>query len=924
MAYNKKITITLSTDTAKAIAGLDSVAKRTDKIGHQFTDIGRGLNSVFDPAFNVLMTGVTAASAAMAGLGIAALSVGGSFEKQMSLVQGVAGATNDELARMKAKAEELGATLPISASEAASAMYNLASSGMSVNDILLSINDIVAISIAQNHDLESSSALVVSTQKEFHLTAKDTGQIVDVYSNAISNSMLNMTKLGESMKTVGPLAYALGMSLEETVAAMEVLADLGLEGSMIGTSLRRVLSGLADQTGEAGLILEQLGVRVREANGDMRDFSDIMQDLKDAGMSAEQALKLFGDRGAVAAIALADAADSLGKLEEELKRYGKTQEQVNLQQATFENKVKSLRSAVEAGLIEIFDQIHERAGDYADDLTEITRATGEWLDATDAIDQVLDGFFEGLGLGLPDVESFKETLNSLDPAEIAEKFEEFGRGIRSVFDAFKTLVDAIPWQQLIDNLDTITKIIVGGWVAGKITIIGDAILLLSGALTSLAGSAATVDATIMGSTVLKGLFGLGGGTAALAALSTAGITAVVYELMNPTKLDATAESMELIEKALNGDREAFKQLNPEMQKWLETTGQVKGFLEGQNEELKVTSEEVADLAERMRVMTQYFDSFMISPDGIVTQLKGNFSAEIIDVYSKLGQAGLDALMEKFQTLPEETRELMLETVNQVQTSLKTTDESTKTTGEKADKLTVSLGQSMVDFANYVTQAKRNAVRAVREFGVDADEAGETFKTAVVDKAEATANNLVNVFQDPQMRTNFINSLKSLGKSAGNELYSAVADALDKTNKLTGDSRVISDTLKNYGLRGSVKDWEVEVVKDSQTQTLYKVTSGTQELFHTIMKGQQDVGNYDWTKALDIEGMKNSLNSGLSGMSDLAATQGDTIGKQLETGIKTHIDSAVAYAKAKLKEVNVSGSSSSGDGKSLSKVGRSEI
>ena len=83
------------------------------------------------------------------------------------------------------------------------------------------------------------------------------------YTTLFRSTALNMSKLAEGLKYVAPAASATGMKLEEAVAAMEVLANAGLSGEMIGTGLSMTLSKIAASS-------SILGVRTKELDGTMR------------------------------------------------------------------------------------------------------------------------------------------------------------------------------------------------------------------------------------------------------------------------------------------------------------------------------------------------------------------------------------------------------------------------------------------------------------------------------------------------------------------------------------------------------------------------------------------------------------------------------------------------------------------------------
>jgi hypothetical protein len=116
------------------------------------------------------------------------------------------------------------------------------------------------------------------------------------------------------MSTVAPGAAALGLSIEDTAAAIGVLSDAGIQASSAGTGLRRVLSGLTNPTAGAPAALEGMGLTMRQVSPEANSFVDIIATLADAGLGASEALEIFGDRGGPAILALTGQVPRLREL----------------------------------------------------------------------------------------------------------------------------------------------------------------------------------------------------------------------------------------------------------------------------------------------------------------------------------------------------------------------------------------------------------------------------------------------------------------------------------------------------------------------------------------------------------------------------------------------------------------------------------
>jgi TP901 family phage tail tape measure protein len=88
--------------------------------------------------------------------------------------------------------------------------------------------------------------------------------------------------MGETFRYVAPIAGALGFSVEDTSEAIGLMANAGIKSSQAGTSLRTIMNSL---TGPIDIVGENLGevtIQTTNADGSMRDLSDILADCRSA------------------------------------------------------------------------------------------------------------------------------------------------------------------------------------------------------------------------------------------------------------------------------------------------------------------------------------------------------------------------------------------------------------------------------------------------------------------------------------------------------------------------------------------------------------------------------------------------------------------------------------------------------------------
>ena len=244
------------------------------------------------------------------GVATAAMKVGNTFEAQMSRVQGISGATGDELEKLKDQAIELGAATSFSATEAAQGMENLASAGFTTNEIMEAMPGLLDLAASSGADLATASEIAASAVRGFGLEASDTAHVADVFAEAAARTNAQTEDMGEAMKYIAPVANAMGQSLEMTAAAIGIMSDAGIKGSQAGTSLRGALSRLAKPTDVMQEKMDQLGLSFYDAQGNMLPLTGIVEQLetKMAGLTQEQRnnalVTLFGQESLSGMLAL--------------------------------------------------------------------------------------------------------------------------------------------------------------------------------------------------------------------------------------------------------------------------------------------------------------------------------------------------------------------------------------------------------------------------------------------------------------------------------------------------------------------------------------------------------------------------------------------------------------------------------------------
>ena len=251
--------------TNATLAKIDEAGEKLQNIGSSVENVGKKFLPV---------------TAAVTGLGTAAVKTAADFDSEMSKVSAISGATGDDFDQLRAKAREMGAKTKFSASEAASAMEYMAMAGWKTGDMLNGIEGIMNLAAASGEDLATTSDIVTDALTAFGLSAADSGHFADILAAASSNANTNVSMMGETFKYCAPIAGALGFSAEDTAEAIGLMANSGIKASQAGTSLRTIMNNLSGEVTFVGKNIGEVTIATSNADGSMRSLNDILADCR--------------------------------------------------------------------------------------------------------------------------------------------------------------------------------------------------------------------------------------------------------------------------------------------------------------------------------------------------------------------------------------------------------------------------------------------------------------------------------------------------------------------------------------------------------------------------------------------------------------------------------------------------------------------
>jgi len=272
------------------------------------------------------------------------------FEAQLAAVKAISGATNDEFLQLEKTARKFGATTIFTATQVGKLQEEFARLGFSVDEINAATQATLQLSAATGESLAKSAQVAGTTLRAFGKSAIQTKNVVDVMAASFTSSALNLDKFTESMKFVAPVARTTGFTLEETTALLANLADNGISGSIAGNALKNVFLRLGDSS-------SKLSKRLGGAVTGLPELITAMEQLKEEGFGATEAIELLDKRSAPAFLALMqninglqDSVEILNDAEDAASRMS----QIRLD--TLEGDMTILRSAAEGLSIALGDE----------------------------------------------------------------------------------------------------------------------------------------------------------------------------------------------------------------------------------------------------------------------------------------------------------------------------------------------------------------------------------------------------------------------------------------------------------------------------------------------------------------------------------------------------------------------------------------
>lgn len=265
--------------------------------------------------------------------------------------------------KMALYVRKIGVETKFTAVEVAGAVKYLSMAGMGIDAINASIRPIVNLALIGDNDVSQIADLATNIQTGYDIKNSGMGSVADILASTVSRSNVNVMEMAESYKMAAGYMRMAGVEFTESAAAIGILGNMGVKGTMAGTSLRAMATRFAKPTRESQKVLDRLGVKFTEYRDiygkqveKLRPLADIFEDLNKKGATVGDMQAIFGKIGGNAAMMFVRNYDQLRTLTVQNRgSHGISSELAKVKQ----DNTKGLWAQVTSQLTESFMQGYE-------------------------------------------------------------------------------------------------------------------------------------------------------------------------------------------------------------------------------------------------------------------------------------------------------------------------------------------------------------------------------------------------------------------------------------------------------------------------------------------------------------------------------------------------------------------------------------
>jgi len=341
MAYTlANLLIRLSADVKSAVSELEGAKSHLS-----------GLRDVAKTAAGVLL-GELAHDALGAVTSVSGDAARGFMDYEQTLTK-IISATNltgeeaEKLRQTLMEVSESQTDLGFSAAEASQGLEALVKAGLSADEAAQALRSALSLARLENISTDQAAGLLVQTLTMFNLSADESARALDAISKAADAGIDTATGYASGLANAGAAAANMGLSLEETLAALVELDKTYGSATESGTYLNAMFKDLVAKA-------DDLGISLYNADGSMKSLDEIIQQIRDhvASFGDDQQaineyLSVFDVRAQRAVLGLINYQGSIAETMAEMEEARGVQEKVNMVMDTTAGKLAKQNAEME-------------------------------------------------------------------------------------------------------------------------------------------------------------------------------------------------------------------------------------------------------------------------------------------------------------------------------------------------------------------------------------------------------------------------------------------------------------------------------------------------------------------------------------------------------------------------------------------------
>jgi TP901 family phage tail tape measure protein len=328
----------------------DAQLKKLDKqVGDNFRNVGNYVG-----ALNTLKTGLAQLGLAF---GIGTLVRGGvesiiDFDQAVADLSAITGASGEDLKFFKEQARELGIEVDGGASAVVEAYKLIGSAQPELLENARALNEVtksaILLSQASGMDLPEASKNLTDAMNQFGASSEQAGKFVDVLASGSKFGAVEIPQITEALLKFGAVSRKSNVSIQESVALIEVLGKSGVKGAEAGTKLRNVMLKLsAPETLPKKAIesMERLGINFDLISDTSKPFIERLEAMQPILSDVGAMTEVFGVQNQVVGQIILENTELFDEYTEKMDTNGVAQEQADRRTQTLGHALMELKNA---------------------------------------------------------------------------------------------------------------------------------------------------------------------------------------------------------------------------------------------------------------------------------------------------------------------------------------------------------------------------------------------------------------------------------------------------------------------------------------------------------------------------------------------------------------------------------------------------